>query len=630
MRPDTIFKWVDQSGIPTVVNSSTEAALPLMMMVSSTDRGPEDLMVVKGQQFFDLFGEDISFRRHGQPLLQAANIINAGGKLLFKRLVAPDATLANIIIYAKVKATTVQETNAAGQLLYIDTAAGGQKVTTDTGTPSMINVAAVEYGAKSIASCETIVEVKNAFETILDEVGVPDAVDPLVTVFSYPLFAVCENGRGASTKKFLIEADYALSRNNEFMFYNFSVVEGTEKLGSSARFAMDPDIIYSGLSMDLTSVSNRDLAQVNAYSGDDYILKFIDKVAAITGVDADEIRGMDFVFGKNRKGNALSYMKIDSTNGIDLAYTYGTALQNGTNGVFGTSPFGTDAWATEAVKLFNGTFTDEVYNRNTFKIDLILDANYPAEVKREAEKLAIWREDAVFFSDLGLDLTEYEDIVSVGADGAKSTFVAKYLTTYDIIDPYSRKQINVTMLYTLSRLLVAHMTNARQNCIAGYSNGFILSDAIEGTINFYPKVTPTVDQKTLLENERINWASYSGSDLIVESEYTSQEAYTQLSFINNVLLVQQVAKAIRTLAPKVRYQTVKGTSGEELDNYKNSFQDVINDYANNFASLEFVYTADPVMIANKIFDAGIEFLFADFFQTEIFTLKALPVSTASE
>ena len=50
-------------------------------------------------------------------------------------------------------------------------------------------------------------------------------------------------------------------------------------------------------------------------------------------------------------------------------------------------------------------------------------------------------------------------------------------------------------------------------------------------------------------------------------------------------------------------------------------------YKDNFNTLEFVYTADPVMKANKIFNASIKVSFKDFVQTEIFTIYALPTES---
>ena len=53
----------------------------------------------------------------------------------------------------------------------------------------------------------------------------------------------------------------------------------------------------------------------------------------------------------------------------------------------------------------------------------------------------------------------------------------------------------------------------------------IIPDAIKGTLNFAPVVCPEPkgNQKEYMEDIRVNYATYIGEDLVVETEYTSQE-----------------------------------------------------------------------------------------------------------
>src|SRR5574344_2451000 len=102
MYPGTIINpWHDQSAISTRTIEQVDN-IPLFAHVSSFDRGPEDLRIVSGQLFYDLYGSKMNFSKHGQPALQAANIIDGGGQLLIKRLVADNALLANVIFVASV------------------------------------------------------------------------------------------------------------------------------------------------------------------------------------------------------------------------------------------------------------------------------------------------------------------------------------------------------------------------------------------------------------------------------------------------------------------------------------------------------------------------------------------------
>ena len=176
------------------------------------------------------------------------------------------------------------------------------------------------------------------------------------------------------------------------------------------------------------------------------------------------------------------------------------------------------------------------------------------------------------------------------------------------------------MLYSLAVKLIDHFNLRRNNAVCGIQFGFQFPEAIEGTVNFCPKVTPKVDQKTLLLDNMLNYASYIGNTLTLETTLTSQDPYTQLSFINNVLAVQEVIHAVRQNCPSFRYSFI---TSDDLDTYRKDVNDVLSQFKENFASLEFEYTQDKVMAANKIFNASIKVTFMNFVQTEYFTIYAL-------
>ena len=145
---------------------------------------------------------------------------------------------------------------------------------------------------------------------------------------------------------------------------------------------------------------------------------------------------------------------------------------------------------------------------------------------------------------------------------------------------------------------------------------------VEGTLNFAPKHTPYVNQFKELDDLRINYLSfYNGDVLTMNSEYTSQTRYTQLSWINNVLAVQQVIKAIRELCPKIRYSFL---DGDDLTKYKKDVNDlIVNRYSNLFSSFEIEYVSNALYNSNKIIYACLYVKFRNFVQTEIFKIIAL-------
>lgn len=618
MRPDTIFEYIDQSNITKTTETLVTA--PYYLCCSSAERGPEDIREVVGTDFYNLYGNHISFVKHGQPLVQAAHIIDNGGKLIFKRLVAEDAALANLTVIATVTKKEVEKTNAAGKPLYIDPSTNQESETDGGGwAKATKNVASIKYGVVTVPSMKTITDVVAHVQLQYKE-----------ETDVFPLFTVTDNGRGKSTKRFNIQPDYQLSKQNSFEFYTFNVIADAETNAEYTRFSIDPNIIYLKTSMSLTE-SSKDLTQLDAYQYEEGSNKFIKAVSEATGVDEDTLKSIDILFGCDRAGKALDYISVDLTksedeaeNGYDLADATGMMIMSGDNGEFGDKPFGTGAWTKEAVKFFSGEFDDSVFNPNQVNIDAVFDANYPSEVKKAILDLAEFRQDFFYFRDFGLDKYTYDQFKMAAKEFDHSKFAASYITTYDVLDPYSRKQINVTMMYSLAVKMINHFNLRRNAPCAGIQYGFTFDEAIKGTVNFCPKFTPKVDQKTELMDLGLNYCGYINNQLVLETTNTSQDPYSQLSYINNILAVQQIIHRVREVCPINRYTFI---TSDDLETYKKAVNNAIMQYKENFDTLEFVYVADPIMKANKIFNASIKVSFKDFVQTEIFKIYALPTQS---
>ena len=609
MRPGTIFNWIDQSGISRAITETP--VMPLMLTAFSSDKGPEDIQIVSGEDFYRLYGYDISFTRHGQPLLQAANIIDNGGELMCKRVVAPDATLANAGVIAKVTAKSVQKTNADGELLYKNPSTQEETTEEDGNDPIMINAAEISYEVQTVENVKSLEEVVTTMEGKIDTAGQSGT-------FTYPLFVIVDNGRGASTKRFTITPDYTLSKNLGFMLYYLNIIGDYDEDSESVRFSMDEDKVYLEESMSFTEKA-KTLNQCNGASIAEGIQGFVNKVAEITGVEVSQLYLIDSLFGNTIKGQSLDYI-ITKEGSVLLNQEGGFELKSGTNGSFGETPFGTEGYKQELVKFFNGTFTDSIFDVDRYKPDVCVDANYPVEVKDAILELANFREDFFFFRDLGLDNDTFDTITYAAAERPKSKFCADYIQTYQIVDPFTKKHIKVTFTYGLARTLIDHLNNRRNAPVCGLIYGMTYPEAIEGTLNFAPKYTPTEDQKDKLDDLRLNYASYLNDVLTLETEYTNQEQYTQLSYINNILAIQDVIHDVRNRCPAFRYQFI---TNDDLETYRSNVESIISQHADKFATLEFLYTQDDVMAQNKIFQASIRCTFKNFVQTEIFNIYAL-------
>lgn len=605
MYPGVIVEYDDQSSVGVLPVSEVRNK-PLFAALFTSDKGTEQWTRVTGEDFFKMYGKTISFSRHGQPLLQAAMSINAGGELLCKRLVASDSTLANLGIVATLSETEIQATDENGNLLFQD--ADGNQTVEETDTPVMTTGTGISYSLLTADTATTPEEVKEALEA-------------KITDGQYLLYIICDNGRGVSKKRIKITPNYRMSKSLEYTMYTLTVTEGSENI-ESMTFSVNPNLVVSGQNISLYSMINANSTQLVCIDDSTGMEKFVAALAEATGLTEDDIYAADPLFGCTKKGVALEGISV-SDSGVDLQYTYGQQLQSGSNGAFGTHPIENSAeFTVQAVEALDGTFDPAIYNVDQYRLNAIVDANYPEGVKRAIEALATFREDFMYFRDQGIGVNTIDLISEKCNSEAKNMFCATYPQSYDIIDPYSKKQITVTIGYSLAQLLVSHCDNGANLPTAGMKHNMVIKDAIYGTLSFSPTVCPDPigNQKEIMDDMRVNYASYIDNQLVIETLYTSQEKHTQWSYVNNVMGIQDVVKAIRIRCPIIRYTFI---DGDDLEQYKADVEEVIAPYRSNFKTLELEYLEDATYSANKIFYAVLKVVYRDFIQTEWFKVTAL-------
>ena len=628
MYPATLFDIEDLSDIPSLVTTDS-TQYPIIMTGFTSDKGTEDYTYIVGKDFFNMYGESISYKKHGQPLLQAANAINSGAKLYAKRVVAPDATLANIGLVGYVKTQSDQKYNEDGDPLYINNETGEE--TTDATSnekpndPAMNTYCKVSYNVLSVANSES-----NDLETV-NEKFIEMASD------GFPLMFIADNGRGSSSKRIIISPDYNLSRTSEFTQYTMTVMEGNESM-QEITGTINTEISSSGVNTSFqTSMSRESIKQVRIKQLDDQWEAFIAKIkktlkSKAIGMSADDIENLDLenqdiLFGKTYRGKELDSRLVVDTN-TQLNSLYGIALLNGSNGSFAEKPMSSEFYIDEMTKVFDGSFSDDIYDLDNNPIDLVIDANYYNKTKRAIEELVSYREDCFYLRDMAIEhgnvrtpCRNLEEIKNVEIDNLKTRYAASYCTWYDIEDPYTHKPVSVSIGYSLARIVVSHFVNGPSRPLAGIKYGCTIPEAIEGSVNFTPKIIPSVNQKAEMEELRVNYASYLQNRLVIEQEYTSQEKHTQLSYINNVFAIQEIIKAVRKQCPINRYSFITGNNNE-LQQYLDDVNNVLKKYSGNFLTLEMEYVGNEIYVANKIFYARIRVSFKDFAQTEYFKLTA--------
>ena len=652
----------DQSYIPSL-NVADSTTRPIVFAGFTSDKGTEEYTKWQGDDFFDQYGE-ISFARHGQPLLQAANVINNGGIVYAKRVVDPTSRLAMLGVVAHVKEISRQEarikidpltgspiTKADGSYVTVDLYWKATDVASISDPAQRPTYTKEEAGVDGIAAMYKVCQVNYSVETLAAEENVHgnDYVATAKAFYDkyknkkdnkFPLFLIMDNGRGVSQKNITISFDSTLSRSAQSARYVLDIDENSNTL-ESIVFSLNPSEVEAGYNLFFDSVVKRTSKQVKCYGYEDQMQLFYAKVAAIAGISETRLRESDIIGARTWKGDVFKTFEVlESTNDgvatVKLDSFAGHPLTGGYNGdTFGTSPISnykgvtdaTSVYATEMAKVYNGAFNDDIYDIDNNPIDIVVDANYPHIVKRAIETLCSFRQDVFYFRDMGTKgLTNLLAIKNAKTlnTGGNNRYVATYCQYFDIFDPYTRKQITVTMGYAIARLICMHFSNGRSLVCAGQSNGWTVPEIIEGTLSYVPKITPAGDQVAEMDDLHINFGKYYNGIFSLASEYTSQDIFTQLSYANNVLSIQELIKQIRIACPKSRYKFITGT---DFEDYKQDVQAVINNNANKFASIAIDFKSDSAYAANKIVYAVIQVSFKDFAQAEIFRIVAIPIAT---
>lgn len=602
----TKINWVTQPAQATSAAVSNDDA-PLFLTVSSFPKGPEKFQVVDSTNFSTLYGDNFNFAKYGQPAIQAARIVSGGGKLLVQRICADDAALSNLQFMASVEKTTANKYSNGKQVYKV--VATGVEITADemdpdaaegTYEPVTISVANITYKATTTTDVATLADMPTT--ATYEEDG---------TTY-YNLFSIVNNGRGAdSGKRVRISFNTTDSRTTQYAIYNIEDFEGSNCV-ERKKFTLNPNVVYNNKALGLDDST---MVQFNCSFNDDGYTQFIAKVAEASGYTEEYLSMQDLIFGKTYKNVDLEYINI-TEDSVDFDYEYGLELKSGSNGTDFT--FGSDAYKAKTLAFFNGELTEDIYNTEVYKIDGCIDANYDIATKEAIVKLAEFRKDFFYYRDLGVNIKSYDDLVEYYSPLARSKFVGTYVLSYKVSDPATRRPIHVTSMYSMVDNINNHFVTGRHQPFAGFS----ITDYIEGTIDFLPKITPNVNQKDLMDELGINYASFiAQNELIVETMNTSTDVDGQLTYIPNVLAVQNVIKDIRTFCPRNRYSF---NYTPDFTEYSEAIQTtVIEKHMSRFDTLSFVYTSDTGMVDAGEFEASIEFSFDKHIKNETFNIYAM-------
>lgn len=611
--PKSRFEIVNQTQIQSIETTTVSNPTALYLQPYTSNKGTEEWELLTGFEGFTKAKGGMSFQRHGQAQLTVAQALTSGAYVLGKRLVSEDATLANTTVVAR--------------LVKVD------------------DITYVYFYTRSGVNCGTFEEACTAGYSDFD----PEAAQAT----DIPLFTVAPMGRGESLLFFRINPINVSSKkksSSSYMKYSFEVIEDNEII-ESIVITMNPEIIIDNIAqaMNPKIKTNSDQVRVKLY--EDGMYKLVGMLAE-TAVDADgkaittdELINMDFINGYDRSGSAaiggvvtiaqnagsensewVANKPADIEVVYDMADAVGIPLVNGSYGSMGSNPMSNPAEMEKMLLAALGKDTESdlfdsiIYDLDAYKIDAIFDCNWPVTVKNAIIDLVDFRGDMVFLCDLETKANTLDLIKAYAADIHASNYTALYHNYFKILDPFTKKEITVTMPYLLIDKLTNHVSKGAGRPFAGIANNIYFSNIIDNSVNFCPVEIPGANQKQELVDYNINYLSIYDGIYVMETMYVNDTEYTQLSFLHNIMAVQEIIKLIRTRCPRTRYTFL---DGDDLETYISDVQAIIKEYSTNFKSISCEYMADEAYEQNNIFYAVLKVQFKNFIQEEYFKIIAI-------
>ncbi len=522
------------------------------------------------QSFRKEFGKP-RFREHGQAIYNIVNWLENGGTVQCMRVTAADASYANILILVKVKKTEdAPVLDELGTALY-KTPTGEIVTEADGNTPYTHDQAIIKIQTKTI----TNVTDKVNFETLLSsEYSGELDVDGFKT---YPLFVVCDKGAGKSGNSTFFRINRSILNDTETSYPNYSVeslenIDGVAIVDRSTNVALYPDAVNAYNETDFIEdiVKNR-FSKVNLYFDDiHYTALCTDLQSCIDDIELQEI---DPLFAIDKAtGTGYEFVTVDEDS-VMLNGVTGVALVSGSDGAFDiTSATRDTAISTRLIAAYTGEIDASILNSRNYPANIMLDANFDLDTK-----LAMVTCKSKRGSDLQviLDAGIISSVTSAKTwRDTSATFsdyeVKLYPQHLVVVDPYTSKDIKVTMTYLLARAIPTHdnLYGTHRPLAEKYS---VMYGHKKGTLL---PVLITEDEKEELYIKQLNYCEETGESIVINTDITAQKKSSDLSNGNNVRVLLEMKRALRALIPNWRYEFM---SENDLERFNREANELIKD-----------------------------------------------------
>jgi len=357
------------------------------------------------------------------------------------------------------------------------------------------------------------------------------------------------------------------------------------------------DAIVSGISMGAESVVNdiddgSKIIQLEVFEAgfkaiyDAYVAAFPSETATLT------FDTFDALFGKKKNDTTVNAAYTDYTidtaslSTINIAALTGIPLQGGSDGGFGINIAAETRetnMTAQYLAAYNGTIDPDIQSKNKFPTNIILDANFAINVKKQIAALGTLRTDCAVALDCGTGISK----------STLLTYVSENLDNYvenrvhciegyygKIKDPYNNKIITVTGTYGLASAYPIHFQNhgAKHVPLAGNSFG-VLSGYIKNSI--YPIFDEDIDGDLMdaLCDARVNFARINAiQEIIRATQTTRQDINSALSELSNVFILLDIKRDCEKLSSSMDFNF---SEPSDLALYNKLAQNLLTTYADS-------------------------------------------------
>lgn len=535
-HPHSMFVLNDN----TVFNDPTapidEGIRSIFVIHTPKGRDGEIYTVTNQTDFENEFGKPV-FAEHGQPAFNAYRFLsNSNAKAQILRVTAEDATYANLVVLAKVKA--------------------------DKETKSF----AVEFVGVSLNDLTS----KDDFENRIDALysSTPDA-EGFVTI---PVTGLRMDGKGNYGNAFRIRLlkHIAADAENDFLNYRLEVNEIDSFLRQRAAYS--GSVYEDAMEKKATKylfdlIDDDDKSPVTAYFPQRYLEALYDLYIETVQPDvAVSYEQFDFFYGQDRNRNAIEGYNITQTldDSLALDAVAGVALFGGTEGSFAVTKDPAKQVVREQAineqysKAFLGQIDPAIVSKRRVPQELFFDAGYPDAIKRTIVGWLVGRFDGFGYIDAGIlgtleeAFTWSDEMYSLG-----DLTYAKECQHYVTRCPFTNKKITVTYPYFLAGAVPAHHQNVG-NHVPFVGENALLTGHIKKSLK--PVIDADDDaSKAVLYDNRVNYVEAISENIFQRGTqstsliHDSKTEWSDLNEENNVHILLEVKRKIENKVATMKY-----------------------------------------------------------------------------